>query len=1000
MKPKKLKKQNRPKREQVMALLLLLGCKILAQIVDVSLNVVELGNTVIPPCEMNFDAALFLSITLATDPVTSQLNNLFIYVAQFNATQPLCTQASRMVITASGTTLLQQDGPMGPDNSGPVGPTWTFTKEIRENTASPARLGLTDYTNSLPSPLTRAHLTSLIQQTSTANQISLSKGVLLFLFETGGNSYYTTFTLEDGFYKCFPSCQTCSGTKKNDCTACKPFAPILGATIDPSLTGQCFCNNGAPNDAGTGCQDTKCHKSCKTCDGAGASKCISCADGYEPEDPAKVGLKKCKRKPASGQNFACHSTCHICRGSRKDHCTQCTDLSEGVQLTLKAGECRCPLGKYLTPDEDACADCHSSCSQCTGPGADQCITCSNHLGIPIKAAGAKAGTCVNCADFTFFETPQCHGKIIRLKISVKIKTKPETAETIANEVFRNTKTPERFRKHVVPLDFGALILKQIKALGDQFISSHLLRVEVVGMTTPANYTFTETVNEDDVTHDFTFKFKKNHEKVLIIFEVIKSNYFLENLPTPTDRRRQLRNLQELSDANQAALDSTVLILKETITVELEGVYNVDQNKVDFVEETGVVIRVYTYASIFIASLALVMTMLGSKYDGRFVGRILDYSFFFCFLAKVPYIPAGFNTYELILMDELVMTDTIQMTRVFNENKVRSRLLKKFIEYRIPAIINNNATYFASFFFIGLIFLVILELIASKVKMGKVGVIARIIPALFICWSLPSTFFYSSLSTLFYSFTESYGGFRKVYYYSMGFLTWVISLGFIVFLSLTGVIWGYHGTQDLNEKISPVAHTGDNNTAVNPNPNTGTIAQQKAHNTYQKLSIEGLAECLVSPNTPGSAPAIPITLDLISIIRYAVYMLVIILFQNFIYAILVINLVLQIIILIVTTFLGCGAGQVESKITAGLYVAFEAVLTVFFIALIPTVVADREPTSDSGYWWGTVPLVTLILLLIVLKTAHLLVGAYLECKRCKGARRSPKEFRRTELVTVR
>ena len=586
-----------------------------------------------------------------------------------------------------------------------------------------------------------------------------------------------------------------------------------------------------------------------------------------------------------------------------------------------------------------------------------------------------------------------------MQISRDIVIREDTAESVANEVFESTKNPTRLRKYVLPLNLGEAIINQIDALKTNFVFTDFMSVEVVGQTTPADYTFTDAVNTADGTHDLTFEFNESHEKVEIIIKVIESNYFLENLPTPTGGRR----LQELSDANQVALDSTLLIINEDVRVLIEGIYTVKQYKVDFVEENGVLIRIYIYASIFFASLALVLTMLGTKYDGRFVGRILDYSFFLCFLVKIPYIPAGYYTYELILMDELVKTDTIQMTKVFSENKVRSRLLEKFIEYRIPAIINNNATYFASFFFIGLILLLILETVASKVKMGKFGVIARIIPALFICWSLPSTFFYSSLSTMFYSFTESYGGFRKVYYYSMGFLTCVISLGFIVFLALTGVIWGYHGKQDSSNEISYTAtntnQTGDNNTAANPNTNAGTTAQQKAHNTYQKLSIEGLAECLVNPNIPGNAPLIPITFDLICLIRYAVYMLVIIIFQKFIYAILVLLIVIQIIILIASIALGCSARQIEWKISSGLYIAFEAVLLVLLIALITTVVANREPTSCSGFNWGTVPLVILIWLLIILKTAHLLMSAYTEYKRVKGAR-SPQAFQRAGLVSGR
>ena len=284
-----------------------------------------------------------------------------------------------------------------------------------------------------------------------------------------------------------------------------------------------------------------CHKSCKSCSGPGASRCIECDEGYEPE-PAQGGLRKCKRKPKprpahGGGSFACHNTCDgedDCIGPRKDQCTKCGQVSEGIDLEFKAGECRCPKGKYLTEDEDGCEDCDPSCSKCTGPGPDQCITCSNHLGTPIKAAGAKAGTCVNCGDPAVANTAPCQGKTIRFKISLNIKTKPDSAETIANEVFQSTKSPERVRKYVIPLNLGETIVNQIQALGTDFVFTEFMSVEVVGQTTPADYTFTDAVNTADGTHDVTFEFKKNYQKVEIIFKVIQSNYFLENLPTPSD----------------------------------------------------------------------------------------------------------------------------------------------------------------------------------------------------------------------------------------------------------------------------------------------------------------------------------------------------------------------------------------------------------------------------------------------------------------------------------
>ena len=164
--------------------------------------------------------------------------------------------------------------------------------------------------------------------------------------------------------------------------------------------------------------------------------------------------------------------------------------------------------------------------------------------------------------------------------------------------------------------------------------------------------------------------------------------------------------------------------------------------------------------------------------GSSAGRIFDYCLYFSFLTKIPYIPADYTPYELILMDRIVRTDTLQMTEVFTENKVRARLEKKFIEYSVPAIINNNATYFAGFFYLGLVTLLVLESFRCLVSpVSRLGVISRSIVTLILTWSLPSTFFYSALSTFFYSFTETYSGWRKVYYYSMGLHIWLLSDAF-------------------------------------------------------------------------------------------------------------------------------------------------------------------------------------------------------------------------------
>ena len=352
-------------------------------------------------------------------------------------------------------------------------------------------------------------------------------------------------------------------------------------------------------------------------------------------------------------------------------------------------------------------------------------------------------------------------------------------------------------------------------------------------------------------------------------------------------------------------------------------------------------------------------MLGSKYDGRIIGGIFDYCFFVSFLTKVPYIPTDFTPYELILMDGIVRTDTVQMTKVFTENKVRARLEQKFIEYSVPAIINNNATYFAGFFYFALIALLVLESTRCFIKpASRLGVISRSIFTLLISWSLPSTFFYSVLSTLFFSFTETYSAWRKTYYYSMGILTFFITLGSIRYLALTGQIWGFHPTEEAPQTQSNQSTT-------------------KHHNTYQKLTIIGINQEFLTPTNKGT---IAITFNQISILRYTLMMVLIVVRQEQKFAMLALLLVIQLGFVGAAVYFGFVAKQFNSALTSVIYLTFEGSFTVLITGLLLLSSFTREPNSDKSYSRGTVPLVTVVLLTIILKTLRLIFAAFQESKR--------------------
>ena len=968
MKPQKLKNS---KSRLFVGSIVMLVTQALCTAPPITLRIESLSNLELQPCTTH-TVAQQLSDAVASQSEFSGKTYLTVFIEALLGVNPTCAQMVEFTQGGSFTTA-------------PV--TWTIPSSMEDNTGQNFPLGTRN-------ALAPSGTEGMIPESEAGiNSVNPPAGVVMYfilILPADTEMYY--FFKGDSGYKlppvCHASCDGCTDSTTSGCTGCQSWASVVGSTVHPSLAGRCLCPSGALNADSTACDASACHSSCQSCEGPGADKCLQCAEGKAPS--SATFPTACVE--------ACHETCGTCSGNESSQCLTCKTISTGGPLTLLNGECRCPAGKYFSAG--SCVACHSDCSSCEGPGADQCLVCSNTNSIVNKPQGSNIGPCISCADPARSSTPECQGKVSAMAISSTFNG-VTSVSSLSDQTLKVGKSPIRYfesgRRRTIPLTLVDALLKQIRLLGSNFVFTDFVKVTVKGLTTPADYTFTGAFNEAQNTYDVTFEFKADHDNLEIVFEVIISNYFLTNLPTTTRRRE----LQPLSPTNQQLLDDASLVQNGALTVNLT-VFSYDQDKIDVMEETGIIVKIYIYGAIFLVSLLLILVMLPTKYDGRIIGRIFDFCFFLGFLTKLPFIPADYNTYEFIFMDKLVRVDTLQMTEVFTENKVRARLQEKFVEYSVPVIINNNATYFASFFLLSLIAVLILVPLSRKINLGKFGEIAGTIVALFVSWSLPGTFFYSGLSTLFYSFTESYGGFRKVYYYSMGFVTFILSLGFIIVLTLTEVFWGYHGIEEekkaSNEGFGSnqeqqhqqqVHQTGEVqlNTQEAPNSRRSTqFKKSQKHNIYQKLSIEGLNEKFLRKglniNNNKKGP-LPITLDHISIIRYALLMLLIIVFQNQKIAMLTLGIFIQLCMLGASVMFGCFWGQLQSKVIGVFYTAFESAFMVLLGGLLLTIASDREPNSDSGYWWGTVPLVSLIILTIVIKTAHLVVAAVLENKRSTG-----------------
>ena len=60
---------------------------------------------------------------------------------------------------------------------------------------------------------------------------------------------------------------------------------------------------------------------------------------------------------------------------------------------------------------------------------------------------------------------------------------------------------------------------------------------------------------------------------------------------------------------------------------------------------------------------------------------------------------------------------------------------------------------------------------------------------------------------------------------------------------------------------------------------------------------------------------------------------------------------------------------------------------FITALFITTVAERDPNSDDGFFFGTIPLISLMLLMVLLKVIHIFVTIGLEYKKRNTTKKS-------------
>ncbi|XP_046872768.1 extracellular matrix protein FRAS1 isoform X2 [Hypomesus transpacificus] len=166
------------------------------------------------------------------------------------------------------------------------------------------------------------------------------------------------------------------------CPSCPP------GTLTVSREGRC-----CPE-----CSHERCHEDCLVCSGS-PEQCEVCRDSSALLLQGRCLLSCPPRYHSLGRGrgcAACQSSCATCESSTE--CSSC----EGSSV-LSSGQCVSTCEPGLFQDHTRCLRCHESCSECVGPGPEECVTCSS------PALLLREGVCVSdCGPGFYMQRGICY----------------------------------------------------------------------------------------------------------------------------------------------------------------------------------------------------------------------------------------------------------------------------------------------------------------------------------------------------------------------------------------------------------------------------------------------------------------------------------------------------------------------------------------------------------------------------------------------------------------
>ncbi|KAM9810285.1 proprotein convertase subtilisin/kexin type 5b isoform 1-T1 [Neosynchiropus ocellatus] len=217
---------------------------------------------------------------------------------------------------------------------------------------------------------------------------------LHFFLKFKNNTRTCVSECPSGFYrderrrckKCSSLCDTCVGSRGDQCTSCRNgFHLNEGTNTCVATCAESFYLDHDSNIC------RRCPENCKKC--TTFNICTECKSG------SSLQGNKCLMTCEAGSYYnghrracePCHRACATCAGTGIEACTKCAD---GYLLEDWRCVATCSLGYYLSEQtadggqlQRSCKKCDHSCYECSGPGERNCSSCASGYNL-------EAGACV------------------------------------------------------------------------------------------------------------------------------------------------------------------------------------------------------------------------------------------------------------------------------------------------------------------------------------------------------------------------------------------------------------------------------------------------------------------------------------------------------------------------------------------------------------------------------------------------------------------------------